>query len=176
MTTVLPVWTLGMALPKHRHKVLTRAINRELDRANDSGLMYNTKEDEGLLYKIELNAALIAHDEFSSEDLDEFSEVIPDIMLFHQNSYALSKVKESVAGFPDLVIEVWSNSNSDMERNFKRVLYSTGIGTEHWYLTQTSNVVECWFESEKLPDQSLENILITKNGIHIDLRSLSLAD
>ena len=116
-----------------------------------------------------------ASNDFLDNSLLNALQVIqPDYMLFKKNNYILNENQTRIAGQPDLVIEVWSDTNLAEHKNFKKFLYSTSDKTEHWYLNQTNNIVECWIGQNRLQDQTLENILITKDGLKIDLRYLSL--
>lgn len=76
---------------------------------------------------------------FRENAMGELRRVEPDFMLFDKNAYIENningKMRTRVAGFPDLVIEIWSEANSIEERSFKRFLYSTSPVTEHWYIT-----------------------------------------
>ena len=100
--------------------------------------------------------------------------VQPDIMLFHFNPFYTNKIETRFVGRTDLLIEVWSDSNSDRDKLFKKRLYSTSDTTEHWYIEQDSNDVECWLGQTQLPKQNLNDKLVTKAGIEIDLRHLAL--
>jgi len=111
---------------------------------------------------------------FNKNALNELDYVQPDFMLFQKNQFIQNTNKTRVAGYPDLIVEVWSIGNDKYEQEFKKNLYSTGIGIEHWYITQKSNTVICWYDKEKLANQSLKKILRTQNGIEFDLRYLAL--
>jgi Uma2 family endonuclease len=120
------------------------------------------------------------------EDIESFKEnvmtvlrrVEPDFMLFDKNAYiensAAHNKRSRVAGFPDFIIEVWSEENTKADREFKKFLYSTSPITEHWYIEQESNEVECYLGEQVLPKQYLADILRTQNGIEIDLRYLTI--
>ena len=107
-------------------------------------------------------------------DINDLQIVYPDYMLFHTNKFITNTNKTRVAGYPDLIIEVWSPYNSIEEINFKRTLYSTSPVTEHWYLQQDSNVVNCYLGNTVLSEQSLKNLLETQKGLRIDLRDFEL--
>jgi len=115
---------------------------------------------------------------FKEEVMITLRRVEPDFMLFDKNAYIENSVKDAkrsrVAGFPDLIIEVWSEENTKADREFKRFLYSTSPVTEHWYIEQDSNDVECYIGEEVLPRQSLKNILRTQNGVEFDLRYMAI--
>jgi len=122
------------------------------------------------------------------DDMKSFKEnvmmvlrrVEPDFMLFDRNAYIensnLNKKRSRVAGFPDLIIEVWSEENTKADREFKKFIYSTSPVTEHWYIEQDSNDVECYFGERMLPKQNLKAVLRTQNNIEIDLRYMVLKD
>ena len=71
-------------------------------------------------------------------------------------------------------MEIWSENNFDIARNFKKLLYSTSDITEHWYIEQDSNIVECWYGKNRLSDKNLKDILINQDNIEFDLRYLAL--
>ena len=73
-----------------------------------------------------------------------------------------------------MIVEVWSESNTVEEREWKFNLYSSSDETEHWYVDQDSNTVKCYFWHNELPDQCLTRILRTQDGIEFDLRHLAL--
>ena len=103
-----------------------------------------------------------------------FYTVEPDFMLFRNNKFLINKAETRVLGQPDLIAEVWSDSNDENERNFKQDLYSTSPITEHWYIEQESNEVVCYLGETRLPSQYLNEPLITRSNIVFDLRRLAL--
>ena len=113
---------------------------------------------------------------FKNSIINDLGAVTPDFMVFQKNSYIMNNKETRIAGCPDLIVEVWSEDNSDKDRAFKKYLYATSPTTEHWYIEQDSNVVECWYGQERIENKNLENILISRNGIKFDLRYLKLDD
>jgi len=111
---------------------------------------------------------------FTEETIYELDYVQPDFMLFKNNPYLENKNQTRTAGQPDLIVEVWSESNLKNDRAFLQNLYATSDITEHWYIEQDSNKVECYMGSEQLKDQCLTNILKTQKGIEFDLRYLAI--
>ncbi|MCL2774357.1 MAG: Uma2 family endonuclease [Oscillospiraceae bacterium] len=111
---------------------------------------------------------------FRDNVINELYCVQPDFMLFQHNKYIENKKRTRTAGCPDLIIEIWSDGNSEDEKTFKKFLNSTSDKTEHWYIEQDSNEVNCFFGKKTLPKQSLSNILHTKNGIEVDLRRMAI--
>ncbi|MCL2055556.1 MAG: Uma2 family endonuclease [Oscillospiraceae bacterium] len=110
---------------------------------------------------------------FIKDVIDDLDYVMPDFLVFKDNKYLCNERETRIAGLPDLIIEVWSKSNAEDERNFKFDLYSGSPSTEHWYIEQDSNKVACYFGSEKLEEQSLSSVLLTRSGLKFDLRYLS---
>ena len=108
------------------------------------------------------------------ESMGELYCVQPDLMLFKQNGFIKNKKRTRTAGFPDLVVEIWSESNDENEQAFKKLLYSTSPKTEHWHIAQDSNDVVCFLGENVLPKQSLTDILRTQNGIELDLRYMAI--
>ena len=112
--------------------------------------------------------------EFKSSIIEELDFVQPDFMLFENNPFIQSISTLKTAGVPDLVIEVWSKSNTQEERDMKHTLYSSHPNCEHWYLTHDSNQVDRWLGSAKLKPQILTDILVTQHQIKFDLRYLAI--
>jgi len=108
------------------------------------------------------------------ENITELEHVKPDFMLFKNNAYLRNKKQTRTAGQPDLIVEVWSESNTDDDRAFLQNLYATSSITEHWYIEQDSNEVICYSGSNRLENQSLVNILVTRSGLEFDLRYLAI--
>ena len=110
---------------------------------------------------------------FKDGVIEDLYCVQPDLMVFALQPYAENKRQTKTAGQPDLIIEVWSDGNTKLDRDFKKYLYSTSAQTEQWYIEQDSNDVECYLGKERLPPQSLKKVLRTVNGIEFDLRCLA---
>ena len=116
------------------------------------------------------------------DDIDDFIEnvileldyVQPDFILFKNNPYIENKKRTRIAGQPDLVVEVWSRNNKKNERAFLQNLYATSAVTEHWYIEQDSNEVICYLGKERLENQCLTKVLVTRGGLEFDLRYLAL--
>ncbi|MCL1997759.1 MAG: hypothetical protein FWG65_03230 [Turicibacter sp.] len=170
---------LEMSAPHRRHSELVTEMLFELRDNFPNYKPFLKKEDAGLCYEpnpLECLAPTLI-DITKIEDtkmLNSCSTFIPDILLFDKNEKMLSEDGFKIAGYPDLIIEVWSKWNDKKERWSKKYAYSTGKNTEHWYLTQNSNKIECWFEDEQLPNKSLKKVLVTQGGLKLDLRELAL--
>ena len=111
---------------------------------------------------------------FIDSTIEYLEYIQPDFMLFKDNPYMKNSKGLRTAGQPDLIVEVWSESNSKAERELKWNLYSTSDITEHWYIEQDLNKVKCYMGSGQLPDQYLTNILKTQRGLEFDLRYLAI--
>ncbi|MCL1986399.1 MAG: hypothetical protein FWG64_00280, partial [Firmicutes bacterium] len=59
-------------------------------------------------------------------------------------------------------------------RNFKFTIYSSSPTTEHWYLEQDSNIVECYLGQTQLPKQDISQTLVTTRNLQFDLTYLAL--
>ena len=111
---------------------------------------------------------------FRSNVIDELRYVQPDFVMFKENPYVENERETLTAGQPDLIVEVWSDGNTKEDRLFLQNLYATSPITEHWYIEQNSNIVQCYMGCEKLPDQNLTGILRTQKGLEFDLRYLAV--
>jgi len=111
---------------------------------------------------------------FKKTTIEDLYYVQPDLLVFKSNPYIENIRQTKTAGQPDLIIEVWSDGNTKLDRDLKKYLYSTSDVTEHWYIEQDSNEVECYMGKERLPDQHLTNVLVTQKGLEFDLRYLAI--
>ena len=107
-------------------------------------------------------------------NINNYNVIYPDYMLFKDQPYKTNEEKTRYAGRPDLLVEVWSDGNDNKLKIFKKTIYSSSPVTEHWYIEQNSNSVECWLGKTQLPEQSLKAILKTQSGLEIDLRHMAL--
>ena len=112
--------------------------------------------------------------EFVSETINDLEYVQPDFLFFKENPFLCNERETLTAGCPDLIIEVWSGSNTKEEREFKQSLYSSSDVVEHWYIEQKSNEIACFLGGVKIEGQSLSKILKTQKGIEFDLRYLAI--
>jgi len=112
---------------------------------------------------------IIDCENFAAHEIHNFNSVEPDILLFHKNPYIQNDVGTYFAGFPDLLVEVWSNSNGAEERKSKLNLYSSAPTTEHWYIEEDSDKVERWLGKTQLEPLSAKNKLVTQNGLELDI-------
>ena len=106
--------------------------------------------------------------------LEELDVIQPDFLLFQYNPYIQSPSTMRTAGIPDLVVEVWSKSNDQLERDMKFRIYSSHPDCEHWYVEQDSNIVKCFKGKDSLPNQNLKDMLRTSTGLEFDLTHLAL--
>ena len=116
------------------------------------------------------------------EDITEFKDFIiyeldyvqPDFLLFKDNKYITDSRDLRTAGQPDLIVEVWSKSNTANDRKFLQDLYAASAVTEFWQIEQHSNKIKCSLGKLELKEQSLKDILRTQKGLIFDLRYLAI--
>ena len=113
-------------------------------------------------------------EEFKNHIIFELDYIQPDFVLFKDNKYVTDDRELRTAGKPDLIVEVWSGSNTKRDKMFLQNIYATSDITEFWQIEQNSNTVKCSIGETKLPNQSLKNILRTQKGIEFDLRYLAI--
>ena len=142
----------------------------------EGSLVYHGKRQEAQFISLVHIEKLEDIDFFKNNVMNELYFVQPDFVLFKQNDYIENTNRTRLAGCPDLVIEIWSDGNTNDEKAFKKFLYSTSDKTEHWYIEQDSNEVQCFLGQNSLPAQSLLNVLRTTNGIEFDLRRMAITD
>jgi len=110
-----------------------------------------------------------------SLNFDDLNYVQPDFMIFSKNEFIWNKNETRLAGCPDLIIEIWSKSDYPEDRASKFQIYSNSNNkTEHWYIDQRNNEIECYLGEQRLENQMLYKILRTKNKLRLDLRDLAL--
>ena len=110
--------------------------------------------------------------EFTNDIIDELEYVQPDFVLFKNNKHLRNKKGTRTAGYPDLIVEVWSGDNTTYDRKIKFDLYSSSPITEHWYIEQKSNNIVCYYGEKRITNQCLTEILVTRDGLEFDLRDL----
>ena len=113
-------------------------------------------------------------DIFVKSTINDLDYVMPDFLLFKNNKYLCNERETRIAGCPDLIIEVWSESNDEDERKLKLELYSSSSAVEHWYIEQESNEVICYLGRNRLENQSITDTLVTIGGVEFDLRYLAI--
>ena len=167
-----------------RHNKITRRLGGNLldleEKENaivlqeDCSLVYFGSENKVSDIRLVDLADITNEDDFINDVIDDLKTTEPDLVLFHRNKFLVNRRETKFAGQPDLIVEVWSKGNTQKERDFKRYLYSTSKITEHWYIEQDSNEVECWHGSVQLKTQKLNHIIRTQKGIEFDLRYLAI--
>ena len=165
-----------------RHGLITKLLNSATVNLLFNDELIDFSESVSLVYygtKKSLDSCrLITAEELEEELTDdiiyELNYVVPDYMYFKKNKYIINKRETRVAGCPDLIIEVWSDSNILDDRGFKKYLYATGEMTEQWYIEQNSNVIECYYGTKRLDDKNLNDVLVSRDGVEFDLRRLKL--
>ena len=174
--------SLRMAtFPRHGH--LVTAFFPNVWELFKQKKLYHLQEEQILVYKGKKYSgeeALVDVDKLEDESrfvnniIDALGYIQPDFLFFKENSFVQSHNTLKTAGVPDLVVEVWSDTNEDIERDFKFRIYSSSEKCEHWYLEQDSNMVQCYLGDKELEVQNLNNVLETTKGIKFDLRHLAL--
>jgi len=167
-----------------RHNRITQTLVGRLLNEIENNKLHALSEECSLVHwgKISEPSSIGLVDVKKIEDLERFKEttiedlyyVQPDLMVFKSNPYVENKRQTKTAGQPDLIVEVWSDGNSREDRDFKKYLYSTSGITEHWYIEQDSNEVICYIGRDRIANQSLADILVTRNGLKFDLRYLAV--
>ena len=168
-----------------RHRRLLEYVSKSINSLFERNELIHFSESASLVYMGHKKQPTLCHlidlktidneNEFMEDILNDLELVTPDYMHFVRNNKFLINTNETrVVGNPDLVIEVWSKSNSIYDRDFLKFLYSTNPTTEHWYIEQDSNIVECWIGNKRIEDKYLTDLLTTKNDIEFDLRYLKL--
>ena len=109
----------------------------------------------------------------SEEQIAEFDYIMPDIFLFDQQPFKTSKSGITTAGFPDLIIEIWSDGNKLSRRKELHSLYMTSPVSEVWYLNQENTLIERWYKQRQLPNLDFRELIQTQNGLEFDLRDLA---
>lgn len=173
---------MPMATTDRHNKFVATLMNRIFNRV-ENGEVHALQEQCPLVYLgtkdlpvgFELvDVKNIKNTEKFLDNITELEYINPDFMLFEDNPYMKNKKGTRTAGQPDLIVEIWSDSNTDNNRAFLKELYSTSSVTEHWYIEQDSNNVQCYIGKERLSDQFLTDVLITQKGIKFDLRYLAI--
>ena len=136
-------------------------------------LIYSGSPKDAEFVKL-INADSISDITDFKTKMDEYYYVQPDFFIFKDNKQIENKKRTRVAGCPDLIVEIWSANNSEEEKSFKKLLYSSSSATEHWYIEQDANDVICYLGSDRLENQSLLNVLATRGGLKFDLRYLAV--
>ncbi|MCL2099779.1 MAG: Uma2 family endonuclease [Oscillospiraceae bacterium] len=178
MDNILRMSTTG------RHNKITSSLFGNIFDFVRNNEIYALQEQCSLVYRGQKNdpksLSLVKTEDI--EDMEEFKEFViyeldyvqPDFFLFKDNEFLTDSRDVRTAGQPDLIVEVWSKSNTKSDREFLQALYSKSDITEFWQIDQNSNKVKCSIGSAKLPEQSLLNILKTQKGLEFDLRYLAV--
>lgn len=96
----------------------------------------------------------------------------PDFMIFKDNPVIINEKRTRFAGIPDLIIEVWSESNPKPDRERKRKMYRTPQ-SELWEINQDSPVIICWKKEGKMYEQHMDQTVKTPWGEALDLTELA---
>ena len=175
---------MQMSTTRRHNKILNEFVSRRenIDKADNIDVFtsdcalahWGSKKKSNDVCKL-VDISLIEDKEyFKTRTINQLEYVQPDYMLFKNNISLVNEFETITAGFPDIVIEIWSDSNSEAEKEFKFNLYTSGSACEHWYITQDSNEVKCFLGQNQLKEQNLKNILVTNDGIKFDLRRIAM--
>jgi len=166
-----------------RHNKITRTLSNsvmELERKQkvlalqeECALVHWGDKRKNDLIKLVNIAEIDNIDKFKKTTINRLDYVMPDFVLFKDNPYLHNEYDTRTAGYPDLIIEVWSDGNDKDERESKVNLYATSPVTEHWYIEQDSNEIICYLGDKKIDNQYLTNVLVTLKGLEFDLRYLA---
>ena len=169
-----------------RHGELTRAFDIALNGYTGGGALlsretqrlvyyggFGSEYEYSLLSLVDV-AGLDDFDAFRRRVINDLNTVEPDIMFFKDSKFVENETQTRVAGRPDLIVEVWSPSNTLYDKQRKFDIYSTSDITEHWYVEQDSNLVVCYIGKMKLPSQCLGDVLATQKGLKLDLCGVAL--
>ena len=178
MSIIMPMSTTG------RHNRITGTIfgrildlleKKEVYALHEEGALvhWGQKSKNDLIALVDIKN-IKNTDDFIKITINELDYVQPDFFLFSKNPYLHNERETKVAGYPDLIVEVWSKDNTEFDRALKLYLYSSSPITEHWYIEQDSNRVQCYIGKEQLPDQYLTDVLVTQKGLEFDLRYLAI--
>ena len=168
-------------LPRHGH--LVGSLFSEVYELFKKKELYPLQEQHSLVYWGERFGGfetlvdiskLESVDEFRKSTIENLCFIQPDFFVFKQNPYVHNNTTSRIAGIPDLAVEVWSDNNTESEKEMKQRIYSSSPKCEHWYLSQHSNEVLCFMGKQQLPLQNLRNPLKTQYGLKLDLRHLAL--
>ncbi|MCL2158505.1 MAG: Uma2 family endonuclease [Oscillospiraceae bacterium] len=177
MGIIMPMSTTG------RHNRITMTLSGRILDLLQKKEVYAMQEEGALVYwgsrkknelakLVDINA-VSDKDKFAKVTINELEYVQPDFFLFKKNPYLHNARETKIAGFPDLIVEVWSDNNLEEEREFKLDLYASSGITEHWYIDQDSNEVTCYLGQNRLENQCLTKTLVTQGGLSFDLRYLA---
>ncbi|MCL1987899.1 MAG: Uma2 family endonuclease [Firmicutes bacterium] len=111
---------------------------------------------------------------FKNKSISSLEYVVPDFILFKENEYIENKKGTRTAGRPDLVVEVWSDGNDDIDILNKQNLYASSPVTEFWQIEQDSNIVKRSIGKTQLKSLSLTEDLYTESGITVNISHLAL--
>ena len=174
---------MPMSTTRRHNKFITALISRIFP-LEEKGEINVFHEERALVYwgtKKEPNGFSLV-DTTNLEDsihfieniLPELDYVQPDFVVFKNNPFLENKKQTRTAGQPDLIVEIWSEGNTQNDRAFLQNLYATSDITEHWYIEQDSNEVNCYYGDKKHENQYLTNVLVTRGGLEFDLRYLAI--
>ena len=94
----------------------------------------------------------------------------PDFFVFKNNPYLTNNKVTRYVGVPDLIIEVWSETNKEEDKSKLRELYISS-GSVFWEIDQDNPLITCW-ENGRMSQHSLRDPIKTPWGQVLDLTDL----
>ena len=155
---------------KYRKELISKKFNL---RQEEGALVHWGEKKSGTMHLVDIDA-IPNKDYFLTEIINDLEYVQPDIMIFKEQPFLTNRKENRTAGFPDLLVEIWSEGNTPIDIKLKMDLYKTAPTTEHWYISQDDNEIECWLGDKQIATQTLTNVLKSQGGIEFDLRDLAL--
>ncbi|MCL2014950.1 MAG: Uma2 family endonuclease [Defluviitaleaceae bacterium] len=116
-----------------------------------------------------LDLAIFDDEYFSQTPMADLDKVEPALFYFKNNKWRMDEDICRFAGFPDLIIEIYSCCHSANQIKFNRKLYATSDITEYWEIFLGDTNVYCSIGETRLPKQNMHNQLQTQTGIKIDV-------
>ena len=104
--------------------------------------------------------------------MSKMKYIYPDFMIFKDNPIIINRSETRYAGIPDLIIEVWSDIDSEDQKKYKRNLYCTQK-SEYWEIEEYSPKIVCWNKDGTKYEQFMDKPLLLPWGEELDLSELS---
>jgi hypothetical protein len=119
---------------------------------------------------IDINQLTNIQIELVKKNINTMKIVQPDFFVFKNNKHIANEKITRYVGVPDLIVEVWSDTNTKNHRDRLRNLYVSS-GATFWEIEQNSPKVICW-NNQKAEEYLLKDIDSFPWGQKIDLIDL----
>jgi len=160
-----------------RHSEILSYIDSKFVMRNVRRELRAIREQVALVYNHGKLIDLASLDRFQVQKVEDsinfFKIVYPDYYVFKDNPYLTNLKKTRFVGIPDLIIEVWSEDNTEKEKEAKRHLFQTGK-SEFWELEQDSMMIRCWRKDGSSYQQFLDQPIKLPWGEESDWSLLAL--